>query len=50
MTDGGQVREHESATFDLGARVVDRDADDPNTAVVVDLPDEPAVTLGVDLV
>ena len=50
MTDGGQVREHESATFDLGARVVDRDADDPNTAVVVDLPNEPAVTLGVDLV
>lgn len=46
MTDGGQ--EHESATFDLGANVVDCDADDPNPAVVTALPDEPAYERTID--
>ena len=46
MTDGGQG--HESATFDLGVSVVDRDADDPNRAVVVALPDEPAYERTID--
>ena len=41
-TDGGE------AALDLGARVVDRDADDPNTAVVVGLPDEPAYAYTID--
>ena len=41
LTDGG-------GRLDLGTRVVDRDADDPNTAVVVDLPDEPAYAYTID--
>ena len=42
MTDGGQVRERGISDLSLGDEVIDTDADDPNTAVVVDLPDEPA--------
>jgi hypothetical protein len=41
LADGGD-------RLDLGTRVVDRDADDPNTAVVVDLPDEPAYAYTID--
>ena len=37
MTDGGKP-----SAFDVGASVADRDATDPNTAVVVALPDAPA--------
>jgi hypothetical protein len=46
-TDGGQPVEEDddsdgSHEFAVGARVEDRDADDPNPAVVIALPDEPA--------
>jgi hypothetical protein len=34
--------------FAVGARVMDRDADDPNPAVVVALPDEPAYAREID--
>ena len=46
MTDGGIESTDAGATADedlpVGVHVIDRDADDPNTAVVVDRPDEPA--------
>jgi hypothetical protein len=37
-----------SIDFSLGDEVRDRDADDPNRAVVVDLPDEPAYERTID--
>jgi hypothetical protein len=45
-TDGGQSVEDDDSDdshgFAVGTRVEDRDADDPNPAVVIGLPDEPA--------
>jgi hypothetical protein len=38
----------DASGFAVGARVVDRDADDPNPAVVVALPDEPAYAREID--
>ena len=46
--DGRELRADGGDRLDLGTRVVDRDADDPNTAVVVDLPDEPAYAYTID--
>lgn len=43
MTDGGEV-----SAFDVGESVVDRDTDDPNTAIVVALPDAPAYDYTLD--
>ena len=43
MTDGG-----EASALDVGESVVDRDATDPNTAVVVALPDTPAYDYTLD--
>ena len=46
--DGRELRADGGDRLDLGTRVVDRDADDPNTAVVVDLPDDPAYAYTID--
>ena len=52
MTDGGIERAHRDTDEDedlpVGARVTDRDATDPNVAVVVARPEEPAYAVHID--
>jgi hypothetical protein len=50
VTDGGEPVEDDTTDpdFAVGTHVVDRDADDPNPAVVVARPDEPAYARKID--